>query len=290
MEPAGDCLSCGAGAGWSRVCELVAIDAPDRFTLVRCQNCGVMRTLPVPAELSGYYETPLGRTMWTGGTGAYTRLQRVQLRREARRMGSPADGTVLDIGSGTGAFAVLLHRRGFRVVTADVGGQPPVAVRDGGIAHGAIDFERYTLSGLEVPGPYCVVLRHVLEHVRDPAAFLQRLKEQGATRFYVVVPNTDCIERRLFGRYWYLWDPPRHLWHYDARSLRALCRRVDLRVAALGYDTIPNLVASAYRALCVHGVRLAWREILAPKGTLAAVMAPANLLLPRNVLWAVADV
>jgi hypothetical protein len=250
-----------------------------------------MRTLPVPEDLGRYYETDLARTMRASGRPVYALLQRVLFRRELRRLNSWSDhGTFLDVGCGAGSFALMLHRSGFPVMTADAGTERPEMIkRLIQIPHYLLDFDRCEISGLEPGGQYTVILRHVLEHVKEPYAFLRRMMDYGARRFYVVLPNSDSMERRLLGRYWYLWDPPRHLWHFHAGSLRALCDRVGLEVLALSYDTIPNLAPSLYRFLRLHNRAPRMYRFLEPGSTLDGLSAPLNILLPRNVIWMLAQ-
>lgn len=244
----------------------------------------MQRTLPVPASLAPYYATDLAATMHAASNPLFARAQRVLLEREARRFAGGPD-TIVDVGCGNGALVRVVAANGVRVIAADAGERP--ARLDAAIRYHHVDFDDGTIAGLP-PGRYTVVLRHVLEHVRDPAAFLATLRAQGAERFYVVVPDAASLEGRLLGRHWYLWDPPRHLWHFDASSLQRLCERVGLGVLAGGRDTVPALVPSVYRALRVAGAPRALYAPFGPQGALAALSAPLSLLLPGNVRWVVA--
>lgn len=264
----------------------------ERFAIVRCPRCGVMRTIPVPADLGPYYDSDIGRLMKDRPTPIHTTLKAILLSRELRRLPAGAEaGPILDIGCGSGDLAYAAFRRGQPVIAADVAAERPVMIRDiAAIPYHRIDFERCDIDGLKPLRACTVVLRHVLEHLRDPRAFLRRLADYGMAHAYVVVPNVDCLERRLLGTYWYAWDPPRHLWHFDAGSLRTMLAVAELRVVDWGYDTIPNLIPSLYRYLRLRGWPPALYGLFSPKGTLSSLSTPLNLLLPRNVLWALAAV
>jgi SAM-dependent methyltransferase len=47
------------------------------------------------------------------------------------------------------------------------------------------------------------------------------------------VPNWDSIERRLFRERWIAIDAPRHLYHFDARTLRLLLEQAGFEVRQL---------------------------------------------------------
>src|SRR5262249_39725208 len=155
-------------------------DTPDRFTIVRCGACGVLRTTPVPADLAPYYVTDLAATMTTRGSPLFAALRGIQLVRELDRItrhGHP--GTLVDVGCGTGELVAAARGRGIRALGADAA-MPPAQL--GADCFVRFDFETYALDARADT----VVLRHVLEHARDPFAMLTRLREHGARRFYVV--------------------------------------------------------------------------------------------------------
>ncbi len=284
------CAICGAKAASVPEIDLAGTDTGERFSIRRCRNCGVLKTTPVPSDLAPYYATDLAATMTVAGSSLFAALRQRQLSREARRLQEyAATHRIVDIGCGTGDFAIAARRAGLQVLAADAASAAPRALRtEPGIAYTRFDFETYDLAGPRPAGPYTVVLRHVLEHVRDPVRLLERLREQGGQTFYIVVPNAACTERRALGRHWYLWDPPRHLWHFDDATLDLACRRAGLAIAARGRATAPTLVPSLYRAMRLAGwPPFAYRPF-GPNTLLTAVTAPLNLLFAGNVLWRIA--
>jgi SAM-dependent methyltransferase len=222
--------------------------------------------------------------MSTPAGPVFSALRRMQLARELRRVTASGDpGTVVDVGCGTGDFATVVTTHGVRVVAADAGPRP-AGLADG-VVYARFDFDTYQLDGI---APDTVILRHVLEHVRDPVACLRGLQRQGARRFYIVVPNAGSREARLLGARWYLWDPPRHLWHFDQHSLAGTCARAGLAIDARGTDTAPILLPSLYRSLRLAGWPASIYERFGPTSLLTALSAPVNWLLPGNVLWCTA--
>ena len=285
------CLICGESTPLVTVYEgLPEIVSGERFDIARCPRCSVMRTLPVPGDLTGYYESDLGQAMRGTPSRVHTALKQILLAVELKRIVSRIEpGLFLDVGAGAGDFAHLLHRRGFAVVAADRSPERPSMIRAiDAIPYHRIDYDRYAIDGFSGASRVTVIVRHVLEHLRNPVEFLRRMTQYGAAFFYVAVPNSACLSRRLLGRAWYLWDPPRHLWHFNRASLVALANRLGVEVLGWGYDTLPDLVPSLYRALRVAHAPPRVYNMVTPKGTLAALSAPLNALLPRNSLWLLA--
>lgn len=140
--------------------------------------------------------------------------------RHLRRAQGDGPLRLLDIGCGTGWTTRVYADQGF-VVT----GLEPSEVR--------ADYARRTY-GVEVVCNYMenaafgrefdvVVLRHIIEHFENPGAALQKvrgfLKPGGVV--LVVVPNIDCLGRRLFETRW-AWVLPWHCNFFNPRSTRRL--------------------------------------------------------------------
>jgi hypothetical protein len=58
------------------------------------------------------------------------------------------------------------------------------------------------------------------------AKLAEWLKPEGI--FYVLVPNVDSAESRIFGSYWHGLELPRHLFHYSPASLKFLAESAGL--------------------------------------------------------------
>jgi hypothetical protein len=94
-----------------------------------------------------------------------------------------SDRTLIEVGCGKGFFLEVLQAAGFAITGMDptYEGTNPAIVR-----------EYFTeQSGRRADG---IVLRHVLEHVEDPVAFLRRIRDanQGG-KIYIEVPCFDWI-------------------------------------------------------------------------------------------------
>jgi len=272
------------------IADVASTDVAERFTIVRCAGCHVLRTWPVPADLSPYYATDLASTMTKPHSRVFAALRAVQLSRELARITRAGDpGPLVDVGCGSGDFFRVAAARGHPVIAADAIEHPPPGLNDHPhVRFVHFDFDTYELRGLGHVAPFTAILRHVLEHVRDPVACLTALRHQGARQLYVVAPNANSRERHLLGTNWYLWDPPRHLWHFDPTTVAHTCERAGFAPIATGTDTSPILLPSLYRALRLRRWPRPIYDLFGPTSLLTAVTAPLNLALPGNVLWLVA--
>lgn len=265
------------------------VETLEEFRLHFCRRCGVGRTLPVPDDLSPYYSTGLGQEYVGRQNRVHQALKNVLLRWELARVRRAARGTILDVGCGCGDFAALLRASGFEVACADAGDEPAL-VREAGIPYHRIDYETYEIDGFCPDKNVTVVLRHVLEHVKEPAKFLRKLAgDYGARSFYIAVPNSASIKNALLGRYDFHLDPPRHLWHFSKKSLFALLETEGLRAVEHGYDTLPTLVPSLYRFLKLRRFPAAVYGPFRPRRALATISIPLEFLAPTDVIWVRAE-
>lgn len=99
--------------------------------------------------------------------------------------------SLIEVGCGKGYFLEHLHARGFRITGLDptYEGDNPNVIK----AYFTPEI------GLRADG---IVLRHVLEHVRDPVGFLQQIRNAngGTGNIYIEVPCFDwiCSRRAWF--------------------------------------------------------------------------------------------
>ncbi|MBI3281656.1 MAG: class I SAM-dependent methyltransferase [Acidobacteria bacterium] len=208
------------------------------FSVVECVGCGLMRLFPwpQPEELRRYYP----ESYWFAGDGtAAGRLEELYRRwvladhvRFVVRALLPLreEGPVLDVGCGGGLFARLLQERGFRALGLEVSARAAaVAWRQNGVPAAC-----GILSGAPLAAGSCagITMFHVLEHLYDPAAYLQAAHEllRPDGRLVVQVPNASCWQFLLFGENWNGIDVPRHLVNFRARDLEALLRHCGFEV------------------------------------------------------------
>lgn len=155
------------------------------------------------------------------------------LDREARFINTirnKAQIELLDIGCGSGWTTDFWRRKGFHVEAVE-----PSLVRCE-YARRLYDFTVHNcyIEDLNFPGKYdVIVLRQVLEHLEHPMAVINSvrhlLNDDGV--ILLVVPNIDCIGRKLFGRHWE-WVLPWHCNFFTPKSIVRLTETLGFNVVA----------------------------------------------------------
>jgi len=189
------------------------------FAIRQCVKCSLMRLSPQPRpdEFADYYP----RNYWFDPQrDATSRLEEMYRRLvlrdhvwfvERALLNAGASGPVLDVGCGGGLFIGMLRERRVCAMGLDLAQEAAALARQ----RHAVD----AVAGNLPASPFApqsfaaVTMFHVLEHVREPLAYLREagrlLKPQG--RLIVQVPNAASWQFSLLGRTWNGVDTPRHL-------------------------------------------------------------------------------
>jgi hypothetical protein len=210
------CIWCGAPA------------RPIGGRLAVCDACGAATTFPPPSdgELEEAYNTWYrpGSGRFAAGGDQFLRRSRATL---ARRLDRRApSGPVLDVGAGDGVLLDALHALGRDALGLERGSSRPDVY-----ACELADFERRR-------GEWAaVVMWHTLEHLREPAAGLDRAVDllQRGGLLVIAVPNLDSWQARALGSRWIALDLPRHLVHLPSAALLDRLRSRGLRIERVSH-------------------------------------------------------
>ena len=118
----------------------------------------------------------------------------------------------LDFGSGDQYFMEQLQRRNHNVFGID-----PLKSNISKQVYGSVFDE-----SLDSKNFSCITAWHSLEHVHELeniiARFHKILDYNGTV--IVAVPNYRSFDARLYKNFWAAYDVPRHLWHFDKKSIK----------------------------------------------------------------------
>ena len=218
-----DCVVCGS----QRISYALSHGG---YRIVRCADCGVMFTNPQPsdAELTAIYNSEyfLG-----GQDDAARQVMRTMKRATAReylshirRYHGLENGSLLEIGCGDGDFLVEAEEAGFQVTGVDYSPaaveQAAARLRKGRVLCGELEDSGLPNSQFDV-----CVLSDVIEHVRDPQAFLRnihRLLTPNGTLF-IATPSLASWSAKLLRHNWMEFKPE-HLTYFDPKTIQIILR------------------------------------------------------------------
>ncbi len=172
----------------------------------------------------------------------------------------------LDVGAGEGTLLQVAGARGWQAEGIDVAGE---MVRHGReklglqVQHATLEQAKLDLGAFD-----CIVLNHVLEHVRDPVAALRRvaglLRPGGVVR--VEVPNLASLSSHLKNlqsrlglkrQPWKHYSVEHHFWFFTPATLRKTFAGAGLEIVRLSTPARQWDAPTASRRLS-HRVQQKW--------------------------------
>lgn len=260
------CPLCGlAGARkWLR--------APDRFhgrreqyTLARCQACSLvwLSNPPQPSEMHLHYTDAYHKLISASGQNSHNRWRD----RKTALAPHKRSGALLDLGCSSGAFLESLKGESWKLYGIEMS---PEGAKTAEARSGAKVFVGDVPEAPFAPQSFDVITCFdVLEHVYDPRQVMAKVAEwlKPGGIFYVLVPNVDSAEARVFGSYWHGLELPRHLSHFSPASLKVLAGTAGLREVSLETRRNPAVGTS---------LRYVWDDVFGAVGIRQTPVAYRN--------------
>lgn len=255
----------------------------EEFSIWECSSCGLRFTqdVPGPAAIYRYYQSENYISHSNISRGLVNRLyQQVRKRtlkgkrKLVRRVTGKMNGSLLDIGSGTGAFVHAMRSAGWEVT----GLEPDPGARKMAKETFGVDLQdAEALFLLEAERYDLISLWHVLEHVHELHRYVEQIKTllKDSGRILVAVPNYTSKDASVYKEYWAAWDVPRHLYHFSPDAIKVLMERHGLKILGykpMWYDSFYiSMLSSRYRngtmnlaAAFLNGLRSnfgAWQDV-----------------------------
>lgn len=237
----------------------------EQYTLLRCPACSLvwLSDPPKPSEMHWHYTDAYDKLISAGGSSSPGRWRD----RNAALAPHKQSGALLDLGCSSGSFLQSLSGKGWDLYGVEMSSESAKQARE---KSGARVFVGNILDAQFPPSSFDVITCFdVFEHLYEPRLVMTRvadwLKPGGI--FYVLVPNVDSAEGRVFGSYWHGLELPRHLFHYSPTSLKFLAEFAGLLTLSLETHRNPAVGTSLryvwddlFRAVGIRRTPVAYRS------------------------------
>ncbi|MCZ7622145.1 MAG: class I SAM-dependent methyltransferase [Candidatus Kuenenia sp.] len=232
-------------------------DLPGEFAVVKCFECGLMRTNPRPSpdSIGFYYPDDYGPYLGT-------RVQQAKPKQASsiKKLLRPlvkwffnfnvaslpplAPGRLLEVGCASGVFLHHMAGQGWQVEGIEFSEKAAQAAAQHGYHVHAGPLE----TAPKPDEPFDLVVGWmVLEHLHDPIGGLKKLREWTKPGAWLVlsVPNSASLEFRLFKEKWYALQLPNHLHHFTPETLGRVLQAGGWTMEKIHHHRVlSNLIAS----------------------------------------------
>ncbi|WP_289043769.1 class I SAM-dependent methyltransferase [uncultured Olleya sp.] len=207
------------------------------FQLIQNESYGFLETIPKPsiAKLPEYYQTEdyishtdSKRNLFEK---VYHSIREVSLKRKLKLINSfkTDQKNLLDFGCGTGDFLKTALNNGWNVSGIEPNSEAR-SIANSKTKQSVLDSEgvkTYKKHSFDV-----ITLWHVLEHIPNLESQISILKDLLKPNgvLIIAVPNYKSYDANHYKQFWAAYDVPRHLWHFDKKSISKLFLSINMTV------------------------------------------------------------
>ena len=191
----------------------------EKFKIQKTSVPGLLQTIPIPTkeDIIKYYKSERYISHNSRKKGMffffYRFLRSINFYAKYRFLSSNKNNrNVLDFGSGEGYFLNKLKKKGIKACGVDSSATTSLTAVYESIFAEQLNSQKFSH----------ITAWHSIEHVHELEKTISRmydlLDEKGT--IIVCVPNYLSFDARYYKRFWAAYDVPRHLWHFDKKSLK----------------------------------------------------------------------
>ncbi|MCG7996176.1 MAG: class I SAM-dependent methyltransferase [Candidatus Thiodiazotropha taylori] len=224
---------------------------PGEFQVVRCGNCGLMRTdpRPTPASMGFYYPDDYPPYLGTqvnsrNGSGGFKHWIKSLLDTKAQAIPELNPGRMLEVGCASGNYLHKMAGQGWQVKGIEFSPQAAASARANGYEVHTGSLESVDLGASELD---LITGWMVLEHLHDPLKGLEKLHAWAKPGAYLAlsVPNAASLEFKLFQSRWFALQLPNHLYHFTPETLTKLLKQAGWEVESVHHQRVLSSLFSS---------------------------------------------
>jgi SAM-dependent methyltransferase len=255
-----DCPLCGSKEKKPLYRNLTDVEdgIPGIYTISRCSGCGLIYLSTRPSEKSlpecyrrdYHVRVESRRKIFSRFLYGLKHKHDAQL---VQRIIGHTPKSLIDIGCGSGGFLMELRRRwGKRCRLAGIDLAAPVS---DDLVKAGIDLYIGSLERMRPVRQFdLVTLNEVLEHVYNPVKALRAASGWLKNGGFLIgeVPHFNSPWRKIFPYYWQGFQIPRHLTHFDEKTMTMVLQAAGYEVRSMGNRFNPGDISVSLCSLIVN--------------------------------------
>ena len=229
----------------------------EKFKIQKTSVPGLLQTIPAPTkeDIIKYYKSERYISHNSRKKGVffffYRFFREINFYNKFRFLSSTkSNRSVLDFGSGEGYFLKNLQKKGINACGVDSSLTPALPSVYKSIFAEQLNSQKFSH----------ITAWHSIEHVHELEKTISRmydlLDEKGT--IIVGVPNYLSFDARYYKGFWAAYDVPRHLWHFDKKSLKEVFENKGFRFV----KSSPMLLDAYYVSLLSESYKKSTLKIL----------------------------
>jgi 2-polyprenyl-3-methyl-5-hydroxy-6-metoxy-1,4-benzoquinol methylase len=211
-----------------------------KHKIFKCKKCAHVQLYPVPtpSEDKKFYDKDMqNRNINFYGSIEDHRRKSIDdtIRRvDLVRKHTPKNGRILEIGSGHGFFVDMMHLKKYDITGIEISIEKRIMSKK--VTKVKILDVDINSKSLDIGNFDTIVMFHVLEHIRDPIKFLQKVKKllKSNGKLIVEVPNCDDFQLELNKSYKDFYWQRAHLHYFTPKNLKRVLFLAGFKTEILG--------------------------------------------------------
>lgn len=222
------------------------------YNMKMCEKCGFVETTPLYDDGVNIYETGHYEVKPYFFIPVLINLADFILTLWSLRwLKVTKNSILLDFGCGKGYFLYFLGKAGFKKLS---GVETSLSRASFAKRITGVEINSDFYSGGPIMGKHfdCITFIHVLEHIKDPFAFLSGLIDGAVERpgiVYIEVPNISSVASKIAGTTWAHFTPHFHTNHFTIESFKNYCQLRNYEYKVVGTFSFYNSAMGMTSAL-----------------------------------------